>query len=492
MWAGRVYTDLRDWKKAKDLYHRALEVNPGAQDVLLAMGDLLLKQGHYDSAAVFAAKAIEQAPGIVEFDGQDGYKLLASTLPHIGRADELLTTLQSAADKYGTENPLFYTNLGNEQCLSGQFHQAISSYQRHIEMSKENHVLARLGMAQWLAGDTEAALESLREATSFGGTRFEYMLIELLKYLGRFDDIEKRLNSYREADDAPALIWWVIVDYLSSMHRYDDALAFCEEMRESGEATFESDMALMEADWHRQKGDLDKAREILNAAEAVASAGYHPYSDLERIGFACVEGDIPKAIQLAESVVEGTVGDVRHEAHRALLAMLYYASGKTGEALRVLRETKPHGYGRDGPLYRRGQLEAAVGSAEAETLLDEALFFATRSARGESYRTKFGHSRSCCALAAARLGESERAKAEIEYAIRLDPEDAEVAYKAACAYSLIADTQEALQWLQTAVERGHRGLWWARVDPDLDPLREEPRFREIMSNWDSRLKALRN
>jgi hypothetical protein len=30
------------------------------------------------------------------------------------------------------------------------------------------------------------------------------------------------------------------------------------------------------------------------------------------------------------------------------------------------------------------------------------------------------------------------------------------------------------------------------VDPDLDPIREEPRFKEIMEDWDRRMKALLN
>ena len=52
------------------------------------------------------------------------------------------------------------------------------------------------------------------------------------------------------------------------------------------------------------------------------------------------------------------------------------------------------------------------------------------------------------------------------------------------------DTTLALQWLEIVVERGHQEIWWARVDPDLDPLRELPRFKEIMNNWDKRIEAL--
>jgi hypothetical protein len=42
----------------------------------------------------------------------------------------------------------------------------------------------------------------------------------------------------------------------------------------------------------------------------------------------------------------------------------------------------------------------------------------------------------------------------------------------------------------TGNKRGLQELWWARVDPNLDSLRELPRFQEIMTDWDRRLRAM--
>jgi tetratricopeptide (TPR) repeat protein len=95
-------------------------------------------------------------------------------------------------------------------------------------------------------------------------------------------------------------------------------------------------------------------------------------------------------------------------------------------------------------------------------------------------------------LASARLGDSKRARADIDYALRLEPERADIAYHAAAVYSLLGDSSTALRWLENSVERGHQGLWWARVDPDLDALRDLPRFQEIMSDWDQRLNEMIN
>jgi adenylate cyclase len=78
----------------------------------------------------------------------------------------------------------------------------------------------------------------------------------------------------------------------------------------------------------------------------------------------------------------------------------------------------------------------------------------------------------------------------IQRALRLEPEREDIAYSAAAAYSMLGETEKALNWLETAVERGHQELWWAHVDPDLDALRDQPRFEEIMARWDARLRAL--
>ena len=130
------------------------------------------------------------------------------------------------------------------------------------------------------------------------------------------------------------------------------------------------------------------------------------------------------------------------------------------------------------------------GSERAEDHLKKARQFATRIARHVQPGRTRGKARCLCALASARLGDSARSRDEIKFAVRLEPERADIAYYAACVFSLLGENESALQWLETAVERGHQELWWARVDPDLDALRKLPRFKEIMDEWDRRIEAL--
>ncbi|WP_170574077.1 TPR end-of-group domain-containing protein [Ruegeria atlantica] len=54
-------------------------------------------------------------------------------------------------------------------------------------------------------------------------------------------------------------------------------------------------------------------------------------------------------------------------------------------------------------------------------------------------------------------------------------------FNIACVYSLLGDTDLALNVLErTAKDAGPDVLLWLSVDPDLDAIRDHPRFRELM------------
>lgn len=54
------------------------------------------------------------------------------------------------------------------------------------------------------------------------------------------------------------------------------------------------------------------------------------------------------------------------------------------------------------------------------------------------------------------------------------------AYEIAVIYSLLGDRDQAFQWLAQA-EREHAvGFTFVRVDPHLDNLRSDPRYRELL------------
>jgi adenylate cyclase len=91
--------------------------------------------------------------------------------------------------------------------------------------------------------------------------------------------------------------------------------------------------------------------------------------------------------------------------------------------------------------------------------------------------------------ALAVLGETERAKEWAKRATLLDPDNLNMRYSFACA--LIVDLREfeaALDLLGPAFEKLHiEALNWAKNDPDLDLIRDHPRFTAILAAAEARL-----
>ena len=67
-----------------------------------------------------------------------------------------------------------------------------------------------------------------------------------------------------------------------------------------------------------------------------------------------------------------------------------------------------------------------------------------------------------------------------EQALEIDPTDAGVQYNVACLYSLEAQPDRAIQCLEGAVDAGFGHRDWIEHDPDLDSLREHPRFQDLL------------
>jgi TolB-like protein/Flp pilus assembly protein TadD len=84
------------------------------------------------------------------------------------------------------------------------------------------------------------------------------------------------------------------------------------------------------------------------------------------------------------------------------------------------------------------------------------------------------------AVDATRIGDSERARELIERALALDPDEHPVLYNAACAYTRLGDHERAFELLGRIVEAGFGHRSWFEHDTDLAPLRDDPRFGDLL------------
>jgi adenylate cyclase len=95
------------------------------------------------------------------------------------------------------------------------------------------------------------------------------------------------------------------------------------------------------------------------------------------------------------------------------------------------------------------------------------------------------------AIALATLGEAERTRDWISRALLIDPDDMNARYNFACALvTYLKDFDAALELLGPVFETLATGfLNHAKADPDLDPLRGDPRFKAMVAAAETRLAA---
>jgi len=70
--------------------------------------------------------------------------------------------------------------------------------------------------------------------------------------------------------------------------------------------------------------------------------------------------------------------------------------------------------------------------------------------------------------------------------VQLRPTDPLAHYNLACSYALLKRTDQAIKTLRRAVELGYRDFRYIREDRDLDSIRQDPRFRQLLREYENR------
>jgi len=195
---------------------------------------------------------------------------------------------------------------------------------------------------------------------------------------------------------------------------------------------------------------------------------------------------------------------------RTATAWILYAAGKYDEAATIARETIERNADCEGAYYLLVLALIAAGrTAEARDLAETAIAavagedyniyitiqnaFPERNERFAelSYRAMLAieaHLRNAPEDARAhihlsthyaRLGRTEEALREANFATVLRPNEATVLYNLACTYCELDRTTEAMEALRRAWEAGWRDVNWMRRDPDLAPLHATEEFERL-------------
>jgi adenylate cyclase len=83
------------------------------------------------------------------------------------------------------------------------------------------------------------------------------------------------------------------------------------------------------------------------------------------------------------------------------------------------------------------------------------------------------------AVSWCRIGQPSTGVQWAERALDIDPEDAGVRYNVACLFALEGHHDRAIECLEDAVRAGFAHRDWVENDPDLDSLRDNPRFKAL-------------
>jgi serine/threonine protein kinase/Flp pilus assembly protein TadD len=247
-----------------------------------------------------------------------------------------------------------------------------------------------------------------------------------------------------ETDREYALAYAGVADSCSFLYMYFESTdANLKQADEASRKALELDRELAEAHASRGlavslSGEFMEAEREFEIAIGINPRLFEAYYFYARTCFR--QGKLKQAVQLFEQAIE-----VREDYQARLLAAL--------------------------------ALEGMGDKAAARAAYERALRVIERQL---DYNPEDTRALSLGSGCLARLGHREMSVEWAQRAVAMDPEDAVILYAVACVYAILESHDEALEYLDRAVAAGFGNFGWIENDPDLDSIRNHPRYEAIV------------
>lgn len=216
---------------------------------------------------------------------------------------------------------------------------------------------------------------------------------------------------------------------------------------------------------------LDDNHSGAHAARAMVYQRLTRYDDAER--------EIERALALGPDTFEANIGR----------AALHFVQGRMRESVPYYERAADLSPTDCGGVFMLGTVYRALGDDEAAR--NSAQRVVERAERIVAREPDNCVTISWLVGGLGVLGEVDRARELIDRALILDPDDFNMRYNFACILVReLADPDAALELLETSFKLAHvPALNWMKIDPDLDRLRDHPRFKAMMAEADARIAA---
>jgi adenylate cyclase len=220
-------------------------------------------------------------------------------------------------------------------------------------------------------------------------------------------------------------------------------------------------------------GDLDEAERAAGRALELEPGQAEGHSSMGAVHFlrgrcAEAEAEFREAVRLDSRLFEA----------RYFYARMCFQLGRFADAERLFEDALHAREDYQAAFFAAQSSEALGGGSRAAELYARALAVVERHMELNPDDARAATMR---AVALCRLGRVDEGLHWAERALFADPEDAGVRYNVACLYAVAGNPDRAIACLQDAVRGGFGNRDWLERDPDLDGVRDDPRFPALMA-----------